>query len=104
MRTSHVVTFLAACAIALMGFLTVSVRENKADQAAIAAVAEVKPHAPGSTFEPRASEWGKLYPREYSTYMQTRQSDELLDVYSVAPLIAGELAAYLDLPLPAVPA
>lgn len=29
-----------------------------------------------------------------------RQSDELLDVYSVAPLIAGELAAYLDLPLP----
>ena len=80
MRTSHVVTFLAACAIVAMGLLTVSVRENKADQAAIAAVAEVKPHAPGSTFEPRASEWGKLYPREYSTYMQTRQSDELLDV------------------------
>ena len=32
------------------------------------------------------------------TYPGTR-SDDLLDVYSVAPLIAGELATYLDVPL-----
>ena len=80
MRTSHVVTFLAACAIVAMGFLTVSVRENKAEQAAIAATpTDIKP------FESRSSEWGKYYPREYSTYMQTKQSDTLQDMLKEHP-------------------
>lgn len=74
MRTSHIITFLAVCAIAVMGFLTTSIRENKAAQATL----EQLPQIPD--FEPRASEWGKHYPRQYSSYMQTKKSDELIDV------------------------
>ena len=80
MRTSHVVTFLAVCAIALMGLLTVSIRENKAEQAAIAATpTDIKP------FESRSSEWGKYYPREYSTYMKTKESDTVQDMLKEHP-------------------
>ncbi len=44
--------------------------------------------------ETRASEWGKHYPREYDTYMQTRKSDEIGDVLKEDPNIVILWAGY----------
>ncbi|AVD70520.1 ammonia-forming cytochrome c nitrite reductase [Desulfobulbus oralis] len=74
MKKYQVVTSVSVLAIVAMLLLTVSVRENKADQARIAATPEIK------AFEVRSSEWGRHYPRQYSTYMQTKKSDAFIDV------------------------
>ena len=60
MKKAKIVTVLSLSAAVVMGLLTVSIRENKAEQLQIAATPEIKP------FEVRSSEWGKHYPRQYS--------------------------------------
>ena len=62
MKKSFVVTTIAAFAIVLMVLLTVSIRENKADQNRINATPEMK------AWETRSSEWAKYYPRQYDSY------------------------------------
>ncbi len=74
MKKSSIVFTLSVLAIVPMVLLTLSIRENKADQQVIDAVPVIKDG------ETRASEWGKHYPREYDSYMQTRKSDEIADV------------------------
>lgn len=80
MKKSFVVIILSVLAIVPMVLLTVSIRENKADQAKIDAMPEIKP------FESRSSEWGKYYPRQYTSYMQTKKSDEIVDMIKEYPL------------------
>ncbi len=74
MKKSPIVFTLCALVTVPMVLLTVSIRENKAEQKAIEAVPAIKDG------ETRASEWGKHYPRQYDTYMQTRKSDKIDDV------------------------
>ena len=74
MKKSTLVIILSVLVLAPMLLLTMSIKENKAEQQAINAVPAVKDG------ETRASEWGKLYPRQYDTYMQTRKSDRIDDV------------------------
>ena len=74
MKKSPIVFTLSVLALAPMVLLTMSIKENKAEQQAIGAVPVIKEN------ETRASEWGKHYPRQYDTYMQTRKSDEIADV------------------------
>lgn len=88
MKKSLVVTTLAGLAIVPMVLLTVSIRENKADQAKINAMPDIKP------FESRSSEWGKYYPRQYDSYMQTRKSDNLVDAIRDIPALAILWAGY----------
>ena len=63
MKKSLVVASLCVLVTVPMALLTVSIKENKAEQQAIGAVPAIK------DFETRASEWGKHYPRQYDTYM-----------------------------------
>ena len=78
MKKSPIVFTLCALVTVPMVLLTVSIRENKAEQKAIEAVPAIKDG------ETRASEWGKLYPRQYDTYMQTRKSDKIVSVKTTA--------------------
>lgn len=74
MKKSSIVFALCVLVTVPMVLLTLSIKENKAEQQAIGAVPTIKEG------ETRSSEWGKHYPRQYDTYMQTRKSDEIADV------------------------
>ena len=71
MKKSSIVFALCVLVTVPMVLLTLSIKENKAEQQAINAVPTIKEG------ETRSSEWGKYYPRQYDTYMQTRKSDEI---------------------------
>ena len=88
MKKSTVVVILCVLVLVPMLLLTTSIRENKAEQQAISAVPAVKDG------ETRASEWGKLYPRQYDTYMQTRKSDKIDDVLKEDPALIVMWAGY----------
>ena len=90
MKKSTVVVILCVLVLVPMLLLTTSIRENKAEQQAISAVPAVKDG------ETRASEWGKLYPRQYDTYMQTRKSDKIDDVLKEDPARAAEVLTLLS--------
>jgi len=79
MKRSTIVTILCVIVMVPMLLLAVSIKENKAEQAQINATPQIK------KFEPRASEWGKYYPRQYDSYMQTRKSDDIKDVLKENP-------------------
>ena len=88
MKKSTLVIILSVLVLAPMLLLTMSIKENKAEQQAINAVPAVKDG------ETRASEWGKLYPRQYDTYMQTRKSDRIDDVLKEDPALVVMWAGY----------
>jgi nitrite reductase (cytochrome c-552) len=88
MKKSSIVFTLCVLAIVPMVLLTVSIRENKAEQQAMSAVPVIKDG------ESRPSEWGKHYPRQYDTYMQTRKSDEIADVLKQDPALVVMWAGY----------
>ncbi len=88
MKKSPIIFTLCVLVTVPMVLLTMSIRENKAEQQAIGAVPAIKEN------ETRASEWGKHYPRQYDTYMQTRKSDEIGDVLKDDPAIVVLWAGY----------
>lgn len=88
MKKSSIVFTLCVLATVPMVLLTVSIRENKAEQQAMNAVPAIKDG------ETRSSEWGKHYPRQYDTYMQTRKSDEIADVLKQDPALVVMWAGY----------
>ena len=88
MKKSLVVASLCVLVTVPMALLTVSIKENKAEQQAIGAVPAIK------DFETRSSEWGKHYPRQYDTYMQTRKSDDITDVVKQNPELVVMWAGY----------
>ena len=88
MKKSTIVIILSVLVMVPMFLLTMSIRENKAEQQTINAV----PAIPDG--ETRASEWGKHYPRQYDTFMQTRKSDEIGDVLKDDPNIVILWAGY----------
>ncbi|MGI6657659.1 MAG: ammonia-forming cytochrome c nitrite reductase [Desulfobulbus sp.] len=88
MKKSSVVFALSILAIVPMVLLTMSIRENKADQQTIATVPPIKEG------EVRSSEWGKFYPRQYDSSMRTRTSDKLVDVLKDDPALPILWAGY----------
>lgn len=88
MKKSMIVVALCVVVLVPMALLTVSIKENKAEQQAIGAVPAIKDN------ETRASEWGKNYPRQYDTYMQTRKSDDITDVLKQDPALVVMWAGY----------
>lgn len=88
MKKSSVIFGLCVLVTVPMVLLTLSIRENKAEQQAMNAVPVIKDG------ETRSSEWGKHYPRQYDTYMQTRKSAEIADVLKEDPALVVMWAGY----------
>jgi nitrite reductase (cytochrome c-552) len=88
MKKSTIITVVSVAAIIAMLMLVASIKEAKAVQAQINATPEV------AKLEPRAYEWGKNYPRQYGTYMQTKESSEITDVLHENPALVIMWAGY----------
>ncbi len=93
MNKSIVLTIVAAIAIVGMLFMALSIQGHKAEQKALQAVAintlaDIKPG------ESRSSEWGKYYPRQYDSYRQTRESDDIKDLLKDNPSLVVLWAGY----------
>jgi nitrite reductase (cytochrome c-552) len=89
MKKSPIVFSLCALAIIPMVLLTLSIRENKAEQQTIASVPQTIKDS-----ETRSSEWGKYYPRQYDSSLQTRKSDKIDDVLKEDPALVILWAGY----------
>lgn len=88
MKKPIIVTILCVLLLVPMGLLAVSIKENKAEQQAINATPQI------NKFEPRSAEWGKYYPRQFDSYMQTQKSDEIKDVLKENPALVVMWAGY----------
>ncbi len=88
MKKSSIVTVLCVLVLVPMLLLAVSIKENKAEQKAINAVPEIK------KLEPRSAEWGKYYPRQYDSYMETKKSADIKDMLEENPALAVMWAGY----------
>ncbi len=88
MKKSWIMIILCVLVLVPMVLLTLSIKENKAEQQTINAVPTIK------DFETRSAEWGKYYPRQYDSYMQTRKSDEISDVLKQDPALVVMWAGY----------
>ncbi len=88
MKKSTLLTILSILIMVPMFLLVVSIKENKAEQQAINAVPQIK------KLEPRSAEWGKYYPRQFDSYMQTKKSDEIKDVLKENPALVVMWAGY----------
>ena len=81
MKKSTLITILCAVVMVPMVLLTLSIKENKAEQATINATPKIE------KLEPRSAIWGKSYPRQFDSYMATKKSDEILDVLEEKPAL-----------------
>ncbi|EAT15143.1 ammonia-forming cytochrome c nitrite reductase [Desulfuromonas acetoxidans] len=88
MKRSTFVTIASVVIMVPMLLLVISIKENKAEQQAINAVPEIK------KLEPKSAEWGKYYPRQYDSYLETRKSDEIKDVLKQDPNLVVLWAGY----------
>jgi nitrite reductase (cytochrome c-552) len=88
MNRSRVLTIASMVVMVPLILLAISINQNKAEQKAINAVPEI------NKLEPRSAEWGKYYPRQYDSYMQTKKSDEIKDVLKVDPALVVMWAGY----------
>jgi len=71
-----------------MLLLTVSIKENKAEQKTINATPQI------DKLEPRSAEWGKYYPRQFDSYMATKKSDDIRDLLKENPALVVMWAGY----------
>ena len=69
-------------------FLAVTFQEGRAEQKKEGAPPAIK------EFESRSSEWGKHYPKQYETSMQTQKSDEIFDALKKDPALVIMWAGY----------
>ncbi len=88
MKKSWIVIIVSVLIMVPLLLLAVSIKENKAEQQAINAVPQIE------KFEPRSSEWGRYFPRQYDSYMKTRKSDEIKDVLKQDPALVVMWAGY----------
>jgi len=87
-KTSIILTLCTLTIIPMLA-LTFSVREsNAAPQAKKSAPMAVKDG------ETRASEWGKMNPKQYETFMQTKKDDKIVDVLKDDPALVIMWAGY----------
>ncbi len=93
MKKSIALTVVSAIAIIALFFLALSINKNKAEQKAMNALA-VNSVADIKKFESRSSEWGKYYPRQYDSYTQTKESDQIDDMLKKDPALIVMWAGY----------
>ncbi len=88
MKKSTIITILSVVAIVPMLMLVFSIKEAKAVQNEINTTPEI------AKLEPRSHVWGQHYPRQYGTYMQTKESSEIRDVLQENPALVIMWAGY----------
>ncbi|MDY6848137.1 MAG: ammonia-forming cytochrome c nitrite reductase [Thermodesulfobacteriota bacterium] len=88
MKKSWIITIVSLVIIVPLLLLLVSIKENKTEQQAINQVPDIE------KLDPRSSEWGKYFPRQYDSYIQTRKSDEIKDVLKNDPNLVVLWAGY----------
>jgi len=88
MKRSLLLTFGAAALIVPLFLLVFAVQENGAAQEGEGVLPQI------GRFESRSSEWGKYYPRQYATFMATRESDRITDVLAKEPALVVLWAGY----------
>ncbi|MFA6687314.1 MAG: ammonia-forming cytochrome c nitrite reductase subunit c552, partial [Desulfuromonas sp.] len=88
MNKTTIVIVVSVVATVLMLLLLGNIVGHKADQAMINVVPEIK------KLEPRSAEWGKYYPRQYDSYMATKESDKIDDVLAKDPNLVVLWAGY----------
>ncbi|MBU8848265.1 MAG: ammonia-forming cytochrome c nitrite reductase subunit c552, partial [Desulfobacterales bacterium] len=86
MNKSIALTVVSAVAIVALIFLALSLNTDKAEEKAMNAVA-INSVAEIKKFESKSSEWGKYYPRQYDSYMQTKKSDKIDDLLKKDPAL-----------------
>lgn len=93
MKKPLVITIVCAFAIVGLIYLGMSINKNKAEQNALNAVA-ISSTADIPKTESRSSEWGKYYPRQYDSYMKTKESDQIDDMLKKDPALIVLWAGY----------
>ncbi len=88
MKKSWLVTIVSVFIMVPLLLLAVSIKDNKNQQQAINAVPAIQ------KLDPKSSEWGKHFPRQYDSYMQTRKSNEIKDVLKDEPALVVMWAGY----------
>lgn len=88
MKRSTFVTIASVVILVPMLMLAFSIKGNKAEQEVINAVPEI------AELEPKSAEWGRYYPRQYDSYLETRKSDEIKDVLQQDPNLVVMWAGY----------
>jgi len=88
MKKSWLVTVVSIAILVPLLLLTVSIKENKAEQEMINMVPDIE------KFNPKSSEWGKYFPRQYDSYMRTKKSHEIKDVLKEQPALVVMWAGY----------
>ena len=88
MKRSTIITILCVLVMVPMLLLTVSIKENKAEQKTINATPQI------DKLEPRSAEWGKYYPRQFDSYMATKKSDDIRDLLKENPALVVMWAGY----------
>ncbi len=92
-----VLFFATILVVFLLGVLASSIMERRAE-----AVYAYTPQVKHSQFEPRNEVWGKNFPREYQSYMRTKEStfrskyngNEMIDMLEVDPRLVVLWAGY----------
>ena len=87
MKKSWLMTIVSVLITVPLLLLAVSVKENTAGQT-------VNPVPDIKKLEPRSSEWGKFFPRQYESYLKTSESDEIKDVLKNEPALVVMWAGY----------
>ena len=93
MKKPIVLIVVSAIAIVALILLVVSINKEKVERKAMSSVA-INPEAEIKKFESKSSEWGKYYPRQYDSYMQTKDSDKIDDVLKKDPGLVILWAGY----------
>jgi len=93
MKKPLALTIVSTIAIVALILLALSLNKNKAEQKAMNAVA-INSVANIKEFESRSAEWGKYYPRQYNSYMQTKKSDKIDDLLKKDPALVIMWAGY----------
>ncbi len=88
MKKSTILTVLSVLIMVPLLLLTVSIKENKAEQQVINATPQIK------ALESKSAEWGKYYPRQYDSYKRTQKSDEISDILKDDPALVVMWAGY----------
>ncbi|MDD3802365.1 MAG: ammonia-forming cytochrome c nitrite reductase [Desulfuromonas thiophila] len=108
MKKSTLLTAAAVAVMVPMLLLLVSIKENKAEQQTQNAVPPIMNSLKGGAvaagdvaklpaikkYESRSAEWGKYYPRQYDSYLQTSKSIEITDVLKEDPALVILWAGY----------
>jgi nitrite reductase (cytochrome c-552) len=88
MKRSTLVTIGSVTVMVPLFLLALSINENKAEQQVINSVPKIK------RLESISAEWGKHYPRQYDSYLQTKKSDKIDDMLEKNPALVVMWAGY----------